>query len=102
MDMSLSNLRELVMDREAWRAEIHGVAKSRIQLSDWTEWLNNTQHFQKNWIGTEQVTVELSQGNHSKFSTSCLYKALASSVFPGFQRANITMKGENTETKENS
>ena len=30
MDMSLSNLRELVVDREAWRAEIHGVAKSRI------------------------------------------------------------------------
>ena len=58
MEVSLSELRELVMDRETWRAAIHGVAKSRTRLSDWTE-LNWTEllynivlvlpHINMNW-----------------------------------------------------
>ena len=43
VDMSLSKLLELVMDREAWRTTIFGVAKSWSRLSNWTEWLNWTE-----------------------------------------------------------
>ena len=55
MDVSLSDLRVLVMDREAWRAAIHGVSKSRTRLSDWTEQnvlLRNTDWFtfQNLWL----------------------------------------------------
>ena len=49
MDTSLSRLWELVMDRGAWDAAIHGVANSRTRLSDWTELVTSTVH--NEWIG---------------------------------------------------
>ena len=57
MDVSLSDLRELVMDREAWHAVIHGVAKRRTRLSDWTEmyWT------ELNWIFFPLIRWALSQ-----------------------------------------
>ena len=50
MDVSLSELRELVMGREAWLAAIHGIAKSPTRLSDWTE-LNSTDGVQGKHLG---------------------------------------------------
>ena len=62
MDMGLSYPRELVMDREAWRAVIHGVAKSRIRLSDWTE---------LNWIWPPRL-YGLESANLSHLISSCM------------------------------
>ena len=48
MDMNLSKLREIVKDREAWRAAVHGVTRSQARLGDWTTTTQNVTHFVSN------------------------------------------------------
>jgi len=62
MDVSVSELREVVMDREAWRAVIHGVADSRTRLSDWTELNALKTHKHTNKLTKKEIRFVITRG----------------------------------------
>ena len=80
-DMSLSKLWELVMDREAWRAVIHGITKSRTRLSDWTE---------LNWTECRKGQTQVEAG---------LFSDLRWSWKPGVNKVTRVHRKEHWERK---
>ena len=87
MDLSLSELREMVMDREAWRAVIHGVAKSRTWLSDWTE-LNRRNY----WTKMFPVTPKSNEWEFSLCSYQSFYRDFYLGPSPGQSDQNICLQ----------
>ena len=82
MDLSVSELREMVMDKEVWHAAIHGVANSRMQLSNWTE-LNHLKPLRMAMIGKSLQITDTGEG---------VEKREPSNAFNGSVNGAATMK----------
>ena len=94
VDMGLGGLRELVMDTEAWRAAVHGVAKSRTRMSDWTELntLNSTLMDPKIpicWASEIKIQCRLIVRKRLKSSWNCRIKT-------HFQNPDLLTSGSDT------